>query len=267
MIENNPLPIQSLWIGERLSKVEQLSIKSFLDNGHEYHLYVYNSIDHIPKGTTILDANKIISGDKIFQLKNGWGKGSYSAFADLFRFKLLLEKGGWWFDTDIICLKPLQVQEKDLIIATSFEDQWGICANNCVLKASAGHPLLEKLYEEANSADVNEIKFGQTGVHLLQTIVKEMKLEEYFSLYTYFNPISWRDVGYYILGKKTLKEYMKESVRPYIKPSTMEGKAITDDSYCVHFWNEVWRQNGWDKNGIYAKDSLFEKLKKKHSII
>ena len=36
--------IQGLWIGETLSTMEYLSIKSFLDNGHEYHLYTYGEV-------------------------------------------------------------------------------------------------------------------------------------------------------------------------------------------------------------------------------
>jgi|ETNmetMinimDraft_26_1059896.scaffolds.fasta_scaffold323783_1 hypothetical protein len=42
--------IQGLWIGERLRLNERLSIKSFLDHGHEYHLYAYDSIEGVPDG-------------------------------------------------------------------------------------------------------------------------------------------------------------------------------------------------------------------------
>ena len=73
--------IQGLWIGKSLSKMEQLSIKSFLDNGHEYHLYTYSDVKNIPKGTVIKDGNEIITENQIFTYKNG----SYSAFSNLFR--------------------------------------------------------------------------------------------------------------------------------------------------------------------------------------
>lgn len=43
-------PIQSLWIGDQLSKVEELSISSYLNHGNEYHLYTYGDIKNIPKG-------------------------------------------------------------------------------------------------------------------------------------------------------------------------------------------------------------------------
>ena len=28
----------------------------------------------------------------------------------------------------------------------------------------------------------------------------------------------------------------------------------------IHFWNEVWRRNGLDKNADFHKDSIYEKL-------
>jgi hypothetical protein len=42
--------IQSLWIGPELSRLEQLSIASFLKNGHPYELHVYDELPGIPAG-------------------------------------------------------------------------------------------------------------------------------------------------------------------------------------------------------------------------
>ena len=49
--------IQSLWIGRKLSAMERLSIASFLANGHEYHLYVYDKIENSPQGTVLKAAD------------------------------------------------------------------------------------------------------------------------------------------------------------------------------------------------------------------
>ena len=43
--------------------------------------------------------------------------GSLAAFSNLFRYKLLLERGGWWVDTDVICLRPFRVRD-ELVIAS-----------------------------------------------------------------------------------------------------------------------------------------------------
>ena len=84
--------IQGLWIGPELSVMEQLSIASFLRNGHEYHLYVYDELSNVPRGTVIKDASEVLPPSQIFQYKQNQ---SYAGFANFFRYKLLLERGGW----------------------------------------------------------------------------------------------------------------------------------------------------------------------------
>ena len=101
--------IQGLWIGSQLSVMEQLSIASFLQNGHEYHLYVYDEPKNIPAGTLVKDATEILRASSIFQYKQC---PSYAGFSNFFRYKLLLERGGWWVDTDTVCLKPFDFPEQ-----------------------------------------------------------------------------------------------------------------------------------------------------------
>jgi hypothetical protein len=85
--------VQGLWIGPELSVMEQLSIASFLRNGHEYHLYVYGEVKNIPMGTRVKDGDEeILPVSMIFQYRR---EKSYSAFSNFFRYRLLLERGGW----------------------------------------------------------------------------------------------------------------------------------------------------------------------------
>ena len=58
--------IQSLWIGGSLSQMEQLSAKSFIEQGHEYHLYTYGSVENIPEGVILRDGNDILDKSEIF---------------------------------------------------------------------------------------------------------------------------------------------------------------------------------------------------------
>src|SRR5262245_11985344 len=101
--------IQGLWIGAELSRLEQLSIASFLRNGHEYHLYVYDLPRNVPLGTTVIDANEVLPSSSIFQYRE---YASYAGFANFFRYKILLERGRWWADSDTICLKPFDFSEE-----------------------------------------------------------------------------------------------------------------------------------------------------------
>src|SRR4051794_6165389 len=100
--------IQSLWIGERLSAMERLCISSFLQHGHPYDLYVYRDIAGIPLGTVVLDGNQILPASRIFTYTE---HQTYAGFANFFRYKLLLEKGGWFVDADTICLRPFHFRD------------------------------------------------------------------------------------------------------------------------------------------------------------
>jgi len=103
-------PIQSLWVGQCLTRVEILSIQSFLANGHDYHLYAYSTVGGIPAGVTVKDASAVIPAQYIFR-KNG----SLSIFADWFRQELLFACGGYWADLDIVCLKPLRFDDEIVV--------------------------------------------------------------------------------------------------------------------------------------------------------
>ena len=126
-----PEIINSLWIGRPLSPMEQLSIASFLQNGYEYHLYCYDEIGNVPAGTVLRDAAEILPASGIFYYRRGAGGGSVSAFANLFHFKFLLERGGWWVDTDMVCLRRFDFPEP--ILFASERSRTGTLATDVVL--------------------------------------------------------------------------------------------------------------------------------------
>ena len=111
-MKNNLEKIGSLWVGDKLSNLEILSIKSFILNGHPYHLHVYNDIKNIPEGVILEDANKIVPEKDIFYAPGSNGRpGSLGAFSDYFRFKMMQETGGYWVDTDIVCIRPFDFKD------------------------------------------------------------------------------------------------------------------------------------------------------------
>lgn len=257
--------IQSLWIGGQLSKVEQLCVQSFIDHGHEFHLYAYEQINNAPPGTHMHDAREIIGEDAIFTYKNGWGKGSVSGFADWFRLLMIQKNGGWWVDMDIICLKTFDFTA-DTIFCSSYEGEYGQLVNNCVFKAPNDSPFVTYCLDQIALIDLKTMDFGLAGPFLFQKAVKELQLESKVLPYQYFNPIAWRNVSELILGKMSRINQIKEILRPLLKPGTMEGRRMEPESYTVHFWNEIWNTGKLDKNGQYDRNCLFEKLKRKHGI-
>jgi hypothetical protein len=196
--------IQSLWIGGPLSKVEQIPIKSFLANNHEYHLYTYGNLENVPEGVQIKDANEIIDSSQIFtHQKDGWGKGSYAPFADLWRYQLLHKKGGWWVDTDVVCLKHFDFKE-DTIICSSWEFQHGELPNNCMLKLPKGGVIARTLCERSMAKQGKELKFPELGPYLVKIAVYELDWHKYVVPYYYFNPISWKTLICLSIRKRTM---------------------------------------------------------------
>ena len=53
-------PVQMLWVGGPLSVLERLALTSWLENGHEVHLYSYGKPANTPKGLRICDAREIL---------------------------------------------------------------------------------------------------------------------------------------------------------------------------------------------------------------
>ncbi|MEW9838530.1 glycosyltransferase family 2 protein [Mesorhizobium marinum] len=92
------------WHGPELGPMRMACLASFVRMGHQFELYTYEPVT-VPKGVTIRDANTIIPLSEIFYYENQFtGRRDIGPFSDLFRFKLLMEKGGWWSDVDAFCL-------------------------------------------------------------------------------------------------------------------------------------------------------------------
>lgn len=125
---------QSLWIGGTLSKMEQLAMKSFVDNGLEYHLYTYGEVTNVPEGVIIKDGNEILPESEIFRYKNG----SVSAFSNLFRFTMLFKRGGYWVDTDLACIRPFKFEKDYVVVTEPSRDYKYAIVTSCFMKLPKG---------------------------------------------------------------------------------------------------------------------------------
>jgi mannosyltransferase OCH1-like enzyme len=231
--------IQGLWIGPELSVMERMSIASFLANGHEYHLYVYDDVKHIPEGVLVCDANEILPSSMIFQYKHS---KSYAGFANFFRYQLLLNKGGWWVDTDVVCLKPFSFADEHVF--ASEEHKGKRIANNGIIKAPVASPLMAYVCEICRSKDPQQLVWGETGPRLLDEAIRRFSLEKYTRPYQVFCPLGF-------------EEWAK-----VLDPGA--NHVMDEAAYAVHLWNEMWRRENRDKNEQYHPDCLYEQLKRKY---
>ena len=239
--------IQTLWIGNHLSVMERLSLKSFVDNDMEIHLYCYDEIDNVPEGVVIKDGSEILPKEDIFAYKVGPGKGSYSAFSNFFRYKLLNLKGGWWVDTDMVCLSKWNFEEEYVFIT---EEDYGTgksVVNSGAIKAPKGCEIMEWAYQECLKHDREKLQWGTVGPKLLGEAVEKFKLNMYI-----------RERQEFCIIAPFRSSLFTVKLNEMNFPEQVVG---------LHLWNEAWRRLGLDKHATYHHNSIYERLKRKHKVV
>lgn len=245
--------IQGLWIGGELSVIEKLSIASFLKNGHRVHLYTYEGVTGAPEGTEIMDGREILGADRIFKYKR---EGSYAGFSNVFRYKLLLERGQYWADLDVVCLRPFTL-DREYVFSGAYSRRWfGLGGReqfiqSCVIRTPPGAPVMKYCYDMASAKVPDQLVWGEIGPNLLQSAVRSHNLTRFVSRNRQFSTIDWRLMGSFVSGD------------PWVAWSS-RLKPIIFRPYATHLYNEMWRQNGLDKNAQYPSISYLEALKRRY---
>lgn len=231
--------VQGLWIGAELSVMEEMAIASFLLNGHEYHLYVYQDVKNVPAGTVVKDAREVLPSSMIFQYRDF---KSYSGFSNFFRYKLLLERGGWWVDSDMICLQPFDFPDEYVFSSEISEGRETITSG--VIKTPAESPVMLYAWQKCQEKNTENLLWGETGPRLIGEAVRFCSLENFVQPSEVFCPISYSD------WDKVLE--------------TGEVWKFDKKTCALHLWNEMWRRAGADKNQKYHPECLYEELKRKY---
>jgi hypothetical protein len=183
--------VKGLWIGKTLPLLQRKCLEEFLLLSHHVELYVFDSIENLPPGITLKNAEEIMPRSQIFQYQVGEGKGSFSACSNLFRYLLLFKKGGIWIDLDIFPLRPL-AYEADYVFASETVrlEQDRILAS-CFIKVPPQSPLMASCVEIALQKDWNTIEWGEIGPQLLTQQVKKFNLEKYVLPSWEICPLGW----------------------------------------------------------------------------
>lgn len=220
--------------------MEKLCVASFLANGHAFHLYSSADLGPAPAGVTLKDARDILPASQIFKYRD---HDFYAGFSDFFRYRLLLERGGWWTDLDVICLKSFTFDGP--YVFSSEEREHGREHVNCgVIKAPPNAPIMQYLWDRCAAVDVRSISWGEVGPELMKDAVEKYPLQEYVTRAHTFCPLHMRDFVDIFIPKRI--------------------NSFGCSTYGVHLWHEFWRGNGLDKNEDYAPRCLYERLKDKY---
>jgi Glycosyltransferase sugar-binding region containing DXD motif len=228
-----------LWIGPRLSRLEQLAMSSFVRNGHDVHLYAYGELNDVPRGVVMQDASEVLPPSRIFKYTE---TGSYAGFANFFRYKLLLDKGGWYIDSDVVCLRPFDF-ETAYVFATEFNSPQPL-PNSNVIKVPRASYIMRRAWQACRRSNPATLRWGDVGTSLISRELTAARLQRYLREPIVFNPLPYWDWA----------TVLDPAARFQFPPSTV----------AIHLWNEMWRRSGRDKDADYHRDSLYEKLKRRY---
>lgn len=239
MIRFHQIDINMLWIGDELSDLELLSIKSHQKVGHNVTLWSYNPLKNIPEGVDLKDANQILEKKYIFQYKVGEGKGSFSACSNLFRYKFLLEHGGWWSDTDVVVLKPFLFKH-EYVFASERNRNFLSLPTSCVIKTPVNSDVMRYCWEQSHQIDVDTVEWGTIGPKLLAKSIFLFDLINFVLPTNIFCPVDW---------------FLSE------QDPVVSFEVDISSSYAVHFWHEMWRRKNINKNARFNPNCLYERVK------
>lgn len=267
--------IQGLWICEKgglLSPLELLCLHSFVAHGHEFHLYIYDEIANIPDLPQIktMNANDVLPRKTIAANS----QGSLAGYSDWFRWELLRQKGGWWVDMDIVCLRPFDFPEEIVVgHETGYLNLPSECSN-AIVKYPRSHPLVSGMAENCwhptrimpwNNAKirrrkiVKKIRFwrnpadnigwgGAGGSQEHFAALKYFGLTQYIKPFHVFYPVSYNMTSCFY--NETFPAAMWEEMLKV--------------PHALHMGNEDLRQLGIDKTATFPANSLYEILKRRY---
>lgn len=258
--------IASLWIGGRLSWLEQLCLKSFADAGHHITLYSYGKIDNVPDGVETAEASDIFPGEPMLKHAR---TGSPAIHADMWRLQLLKKTDKIWVDADIYCYRPFDFasgfvfgwEKKDLVcnavlglprdcdtlnqLLAFFEDEYAIGPwlddwQRAELEAEkkAGKPV-----------HMTEQNWGFTGPASVTHFLKETGEIDHAQPQEAFYPISYKNRNHLIISR--------------FKPE----EEMTEKTFGVHFWARRMKPRLEEKeHNAPRRGSFMDKLLVKHGI-
>jgi len=240
------IPVQSLWIGRKLGRLEQLCIRSFRARGHVFHLYVYGVPDGIPEGTMIKDASEILPESDILYYTDQ--PENPSAFSNLFRYKLLYIKGGYWVDMDMIALRSLEFEE-DYVFSSEAVTLKGFMVttpNTGIIKAPRGSVVMKRCYDKAVELSRKSVTWGDLGPKLMRGAIKHFGLSDNVKKPRVFCPF-----------------YLDELDDIFNRKYDAELNKKLADSYTIHLWNKTIKEKGIDKEKIIP-ETLYSYLNLLH---
>lgn len=240
------MDIHFLWINSQpLSNLEKMCLKSHINNNHSCILWSYDTNIQYPNGIKIRDANTIIPKDKTFTYKKQPFKNNLAGFSDLFRYKVLYEYGGWWCDTDVLCVKKFDIQS-EYVFASEKKINQAISIAPSVIKCPKGNDFIRSCIEDAeDKLRLNQnIGWGEIAHKILNKNIQKHGLEKFIVNHNIFCPVDW------------FKAHL------FFQPNQ---NIDISSSYGIHLWNTCIKRKNINKS-TPIKNSYFDYFMKINNV-
>jgi hypothetical protein len=249
---------QTFWHGRPLSAYEQLALRSFVDHGHEIVVYSYDARLAVPPGIAVERADAVLPRDDAYVLEGYDAQGGFVAFSNEFRFALLAERGGWWVDLDVVCLRR-EIPDVEIFLAVEQMGGKPCEVNNAVLRFPAGHPLMARCAAASRELGarlrsrpegVSRRDFATLGAAVLERETAALGLCAAASGPELCYPIHWSEVA------------------SLLRPREGERLAArTADAWMVHLWSSQLAALGLDRRWAPPAGSYLARLFERHGIV
>lgn len=258
----------TLWIGGSLSWLEQLCLKSFVDQGQKITLFAYEPIPNVPAGVICRDGREVLDTDDFIKYEK---KDSFALFADLFRLHMIARNPGMiWVDTDVYCHRPMDHDDDHVM---GFELPGGHRVNNAVLGLPADSPVLRAMLDftadrfaippflkpalqaeyraaaaEGRPVHVSQQPWGVWGPLMVTHFVHAFGLAGRVQPLDAFYPVTFPD---------RLK---------FLRPARVVEQMLTPATTALHLWASNKRELGLRHDGVPPPGSYLALLLDRHGI-
>jgi hypothetical protein len=156
---------------------------------------------------------------------------------------LLVEKGGWWIDTDVVCLS-----DRVPLVEEFFAYEEPDVINGATMYFTPHHPVMIQCLDQARKLG-RSINWGDIGPYLLTRVLEERGLivRAYPASICY--PIHYSQAVDVLRPSKTA-----------VLAGQIEGALF------LHLWNAILVHHGIPKSWLPPEGSLLRQLVDKHPI-
>jgi len=265
-------PVGALWIGGSLTWLEQLCLKSFVDQGHPTILYTYGEVTGIPEGVEVRDGRTVLDTEDFLTHAR---TGSVALFSDLFRFHMIANDPEIiYIDTDVYSVRPLPGGESHVFGYELYKEEKGRGRiNGAVLRLPQDSPALQGLLDFSREEypipewlpprHLNEIRRRAEAGDPMH--VSEMP-------WGIWGPIGVTaflyKTGEYRHARPTDVYYPVPYAerRLFAKRPARTLEYLTDNTRCIHVWAPIKRFCARRSGGVPPEGSYLDGLLHKHGI-